>query len=212
MLLKNDAISILEKIKNEENQEKIEKYKEKINNLSDEAWGQFLEAKSIKTVVELEKFANILLRQEDKFVNLNNLVSFGISGATMHIHLVPTDVRSMFNNKGHNQAKQSLIDALEKIQDLLIQEEFKEIENIFAISPILRGRIIKMFDELAFSTETVNMEDVKDDSQYANYAKFYNMFKGKGRMLGWASISRKKLLSPEWNELKENIKKEDEGR
>lgn len=205
MIRKEEAISVLQSLLNTGNENKVKAYIEKIRGMTEEQWQKFLESKSIESVEQIEKMANELLgrRDSNEKIKLNDLISYGISGNTIHIHVVPDDLHHMLSLKGMKQGKQYLIDALEQIKTLMQQEQFQNIDKVFAVSPIMRRPITSIFEDLNFSTRTINMEDAQNDEELQY---FYEMFKGKGKKLGRAFLTREQLLSEEWEKLKNSQK------
>lgn len=206
MIKREEVISILENLKDNSNTKKVEGYMLKVQQMNDIQWQEFLQSKSIQTIEDIEKIANGLLEREEqsKFTELNEMISYGWSDDSIHIHVVPNDLHNMLNKEGIKQGEQFLIDALEKIQELLKTEQFSNIKTVCAISTILRGPIKDIFSKLGFETAVYSMKDLESNEQYK---KFYEMFKDKGKKLGIASISRDKLFATEWNELKNSRKK-----
>ena len=205
MIKKEDAIIVLEGLMNNDNESKVKIYLEKIRQMTDEQWQQFLNSKSIDSIEEIERIANELLarRADQEIKPLNDLISYGISGNTIHIHVVPDDLHSMLSSKGMQEGTRYLIDALEQIKQLIQSEEYGYIENVFAVSPIMRRPITDIFERLGFATKTKKMEEVPNDE---DLKYFYEMFKGKGKKLGRAILTREQLLSEEWEQLKNSKK------
>lgn len=209
MIKKEDVISVLQGLLTPSNENKISIYREKIIRMTEEQWQRFLNEKSINSVEEIEKIVNELLarRNDDEKIKLNDLISYGISGNTLHIHVVPSDLHYMLSAKGMREGKQYLIDALEQIKQIMQLEGYINIDKVFAVSPIMRRPITDIFEELGFSTRTINMEKAKDDEELQY---FYEMFKGKEKKLGRAILTREQLFSNEWDQLK-NFQKKSKG-
>lgn len=202
---KEDAINLLNILKNEENKDKIDRYINLVNRMDELAWNKFIRKNSINSIEDLSIKARKLLERKEDRIQLNDLINYGCNGNTLHIHVIPEDVHSMLNRKGLEIAKLKLIDALEKIQ-VLLQENtnLSNIDKIYAVSPILRKPIINMFDELDFKTKSLDFEIAQEDEELK---RFCQMFKGS-KKIGSAYISKEKLLSREWNELKDKYKSE----
>ena len=121
------------------------------------------------------------------FTKINELISYGVSNSTLHIHIVPTDVKNMLNSEGLKQANLKLIEALETIKT---RPEIKDdnIKTIFAVSPILRlGALQEMFKKLGFSVSQTKSE------------KFLQIFPN-AKSVYQASLPKSMLLSPEYAE------------
>ena len=207
MIEKIDAIIVLKSLINEENKDKINIYIDRVEKMEKEEWQSFLKEKSIETVSNLSKLINDMInnRRETKFQPLNDMVSYGTSGDTVHIHLIPSDVRNLLNKQGLNKAETYVIDALEKIQEMLkSNEDLSNVKSVYAVSGILRGSIIKIFENIGFDIKEMNIDEAKNDKELG---VFYEIFKDN-KKLGRAKISRNELLSKEWLELKDERKKE----
>lgn len=203
MLTKNEAISILNSMISEENGKKIEKYINIISSLDDNGWEKISKEKSIYTASDVAKIVNKDMEKSHEFTDLNDLVSYGRNDNTIHIHVVPSDVRTLLSREGLRFSELQLIDAMEKIQTMVKENsEYKDILKIYAVSGIMKGPISKMFKNLGFDVKTMSIQTAKDDDELG---KFYDIFKDK-KDLGRAVLSKEVLLSDEWNELKDKRK------
>lgn len=204
---KEDAINVLNILRNEENKDKIDRYLNLINSMDEVAWNNFIKEYSIKSVEDLSIKARKLLEQKQDKIELNDLIDYGCNGNTLHIHVIPKDVHSMLNRKGLEIAKLKLIDALEKIKVLLQQDaNLSDINNVYAVSPILKRPIITIFADLGFETKVLDFERAKEDEEFKHFCKMFENKDKNPKKLGRAYISKEKLLSREWNELKDNYK------
>ena len=149
------------------------------------------------------------MQSRHKFTKLNDMVSFGVNGRTIHIHVVPKDLHDVLNREGLRQGELELIDALEKIKDMLkTDKRYKHINKVFAVSSIIRKPISRLFTNLDFDVKTLKTEDAKNDVELKN---FYSMFKD-GKYIGRAQLSREKLFSDEWSKLAEERKETLKGK
>lgn len=208
-LRKDEAINAIILLKNDENMQKVNGYIEKIKEMSETEWKEFLNKSSIHTIEHLYKRVEELLKKEDMIV-LNDLIKYGYINSTIHIHTVIDDAHNMLSRKGLQEAKQKLIDALEKIQ-IILQEDpkMKNINKIYAVSPILRRPIIDIFEDLDFDIKVLNANQAKEDEELkAFYERFQKKSKKQIKKLGRACISKEKLLSKQWNQLKDTQKNE----
>lgn len=204
MISKDETLEYLLELK--EKDENIGKYINILKNMSQDEWIEFTNKHSIENLGDVKKQIKIMENvSRQKFANLNHLISFGTNNHTMHIHLVPTDAHFLLNRQELNSAEFSLIDALEKIQDMMENnEEYKDINQVYAVSGLIKRPIDKIFVKLGFDVKTMKIEDAKNDEELS---KFYERFKDKNK-LGRAVISKEKLLSKEWNNKKSEIKAE----
>ena len=206
MIEKIDAVIILKSLINEENKGKINSYIVKVQNMGEKEWQSFINEKSIVTVSDLAELINRFTnnKEESKFKSLNDMISYGTGGDTLHIHVIPNDVRDLLNKEGLKKAEVYVIDALEKIKEMINNnEDLSNINSIYAVSGILRGPIIRIFKNLSFDIKEMNIDEAKNDEELS---VFYERFKDN-KKLGRAKISRDKLLSEEWEKLK-NTRKE----
>lgn len=206
---KTDTVRILESMKNEQNANRINTCINKINAMNDGEWTEFVKANGINSEEVLRaQVKSAINKKEQKtteFKPLNDLISYGVDDTTLHIHLIPKDAHEFLNRQGLIHAEQGLIDALEKIKEMLKNNEsLQNIDNVCAVSGIIHGMSARMFRGLGFNVDVIEMEQAKDRPELR---KFYEMFKGSSR-LGIANISKQALLSEEWEKLKETRKGE----
>ncbi len=128
--------------------------------------------------------------QGTKFVELNEFVSYNIAGSsqkTLALHIVPKHV----TNKDIRNSGSYLAEALEHLRAKIKNGEFENIESVFAVSDILKLKILQgYFKELGF--------DIKEGEE---------IFKGHFRNPYQAHLSKEVLVSDEWEELKEQFMK-----
>lgn len=206
MLKKSEIINLLNSIADDTNQSKIEKFKEKIANIDEKSWESLLIDRGIETLQDAKTFLiNAMKVRSSEFIELNELVSYGITemADTITLHLVPKDARNFLNHRGLQKAEYLLIDALEKIQVMLQEDEkLESIKNIYAVSGIIKKPISTLFTNLGFDVKTMKTKLAKDDPELQ---RFYEMFKDKNS-IGRANLSKEKLLSKEWNYSKDERK------
>ena len=140
-----------------------------------------------------------------KFNRLNETIGYNTNEDTLHIHVMPEELKDALSKDGRKRLSLELIDALEKIQDILKNDvKCKDVKQVYAVSGLLRGPILDMFSKLEFDTRCIPILKAKDDEELS---KFYEHFKDK-KYLGSANLLKEKLFSKEWNENKEKIKHE----
>lgn len=206
---KTDAVRILESMKDEQNANGINTCIGRINAMNDEEWTKFVKVNDINSEEVLRAQAKSAINKKEQkayeFKSLNDLISYGINDNTLHIHLIPKDAHGFLNRQGLIHAEQGLIDALEKIREMLKNNEnLQNIDNVCAVSGMIHGITARMFSGLGFNVNVIGMEQAKDRPELR---KFYEMFKDSSR-LGIANISRQAILSEEWEKLKETRKDE----
>lgn len=199
MLSKQEVLSLLEDMSTEENRAVISQYVNMVNSLDDKRLQQILEENGIKTKDDINEFIKIkTTRDLHKFQGVNELISFGTNGNTLHIHVVPTSLRDMLSPNGIRKAEVQLIDALEKIKAMLATDEkYKNINNVYAVSNLITRPITSIFERLGFDVKAMLTEQAKEDSELSN---FYERFKN-GEKLGRAKIAKEKIMTEEWSEL-----------
>ena len=198
MLSKNDAIKTLQGIMTETQDdhriEKIEGYILKIEGISEEQFAE-IATRSLGENAGVQDFINWVdnrLNHElvgTGFIELNDMVSYNIAGSkqdTIALHVIPehvstTDIRNM---------GPYLVDALEQLSMQIESGEIEGVENVFAVSHILRIKKLQDgFRELGF-------EVGKADEAFQEH--FKNPYQ--------ANLKVATMLSDEWKELKEEFK------
>lgn len=161
-----------------------------------------------------KKFINRIRHTQttDKFIPLNDMFSYGRTGNTLHMHLVPTDLRNIKNELGaetfNKLIKNKLEDFLCRLQPIIRDDE--SIEGLFAVSPIFFHSDFKnIHEEMGFDPiKEILIEDESSDMLYKQRIMFLQMFnkdeKSKRRVF-YTNMSREKLLTTEFRRL-ENIK------
>lgn len=207
MLSREKILEILDGIATEKTQATIEELSNKINMMSDDKLHKALEEQKIKTVADVKKFVKKRIKpvrtEDHKFIELNELVSYGFGGQTVHIHVVPKDARSLLTREGFKKAELALIDATEKLKVLMeTDSRYKKVENIYAVSGIITGPVARWFRNIGYDVKTLVMNDAKKDEELK---VFVDRFKEQPK-LGRAILSKQKLLSEEWENIKEERK------
>ncbi len=207
MLSRVEIVEILTNMTTEENKGRIEELMGKIDRISDEELEKILKerkiksAKDVKKVVEGKEKKPIMTRH--KFEKLNDVVSFGITNETLHVHLVPKDAHHMLTREGRKEAQMALIDAMEKIKEKLAgDKKYERVQHVYAVSPIMTGIVSRWFKELGFDVKTLPMEQAKEDEELA---KFTERFDG-AQKLGRANLTKEELMTEEWEQRKDETK------
>lgn len=201
---KNEVIEILKNIEIADKR-LIQDYLIKINNISEGALQNILKQNNIQSEEDLKSYVKNNMDAQNKFIELNDFVSYGKSKDTIHIHVVPKDARFLLNRNGLNIAEYKLIEALEKLQEITKNDEsLKNIKEIYAVSGLIKKPISTIFENLEFDVKSMKIDDAKNDEELK---KFHERFKDK-KNLGRARLSKEKLFSKEWNKLKDDRKSE----
>lgn len=93
---------------------------------------------------------------KEKHYPLNELLDCRITNDTLHIHVIPKSVKKDIDQMGNRQyfeyANERLDNALSEVYTIITTQE-QNIQNIFAVSPLLSRNIIKkMFENQGFDT------------------------------------------------------------
>lgn len=178
-------------------------YVTNLKNMTEDEWEAYSIKNNINCIEDVKKIIEIKKEQnKDKFIKLNDLVSYGKSKNTIHIHLIPKDAKFLLTKLGRKDAELLLIDSLQKIKEMLNEEQYLNIYEIYAVSGIMKPPISTMFSELGFDLKVMKIEDAKKDRELGN---FYERFKEK-KHLGRAKITKEKIMSEEWMKLVEETK------
>lgn len=153
------------------------------------------------------KLEQDMQRAREKKYPLNNFISYGVSGKTIHIHILPKSIREDIVKKGirrvYNEATLYLVDALEQIEEMSGEQEW---EQVYAISPILSGGTLRIFEQLGFETKLYGEEEMERQTEPETQLARY-IFPEAVRV-GTAKLSIEELRTPEWQRKKEEVKQE----
>lgn len=150
----------------------------------------------------------------DKFIPLNDMFSYGRSGNTLHMHLVPNDLRNTQNELGEEKfselIKSKLEDFLYRLQPIVRDDE--SIEGLFAVSPIFfHDNWKNIHEEIGFdSIKEILLEDASSDMPYKQRLMFLQMFNKDGknnRRVFYTNMSREKLLNTKFQKLENTQQK-----
>lgn len=130
----------------------------------------------------------------EKHYELNDMFDCRITNDTLHIHVVPESLKEDIDEMGYKNFLDfmdvKIQDALAHIPEILEYPENKNINTIFAVSPLLHQKSSqKIFEKYGFQVS--NVVDTK----------FLQMFNGK--KVGQAVISKKAFLEKYKNQNKD---------
>ena len=145
---------------------------------------------------------------KNNFVPLNDTFSYGRTGSTIHMHLVPDDLhdtmQSMKEDEFNKYISSKLEDFLTKLQGIVKSDN--TIDNIFAVSPIFyHENWRRIHEEKGFDPIKEIILSQNDGMSQTQKKKFLKMFEGK--KVFYTNMSRKKLLSQQYKSL-ENVDSE----
>ena len=134
------------------------------------------------------------------FIPLNDMFSYGRTGNTIHIHLVPKDLHDLKNSLSKEEFNKfignKLEDFLGKLQS--IAKDDPSVKNIFAVSPIFFHEDWRKFHkDLGFDPVKEILLDENDGMPHEQKLMFLNMFKGK--RVFYTNMPRDRFLSMKYN-------------
>ena len=171
-------------------------------NINKENIKQFLNDRIEKTQIQKDK--------NEQFVNVNKMFCYGRTGNTIHMHLIPKDLRNMKKTLGDEAFYQFFQDQLEdflsRMQDVFRNDN--TIESLFAVSPIFfNSDIASVHENLGFDKiieiDPLNEEDKMSIEQKEYFIDMFNKDDEHRRKVYYTSISRKKLLEAEYKRISE---------
>ncbi|MBR6034010.1 MAG: hypothetical protein IKP28_04675 [Clostridia bacterium] len=149
--------------------------------------------------------------QSERFTNVNKMFCYGRIENTLHMHLIPKDLRSLKAKLGdeafYQFFKDQLEDFLSRLQDIFKKDS--TITTLFAVSPIFFNHNIAMaHEQLGFMPITqIDLENDQDGMSVEQKKRFLNMFNKDGshkRNVYYTSMSREKLLGTEYARIPED--------
>lgn len=151
--------------------------------------------------------------QSENFTNVNKMFCYGRTGDTIHMHIIPKDLRDLKKKVGDEEFYQFYKDQLEDFLSRL-QTIFKNddtIKTLFAVSPIFfNGNISLAHEDLGFDEITEvdpkNKEDKMSMEQKERFIKMFNPDGDHRRKVYYTSMTREKLLSREYAQIPEDEK------
>ena len=211
---RNIIKEVLESMRTSENESSIEKLLKLLNEASDEAIEEKFRDSNID---EVKKYIKVLISEDKKqqensykFININELFCYGRTGNTLHMHLIPKDLRALKKELGDEEFyryfKEKLEDFLSKIQVIISEDD--TIQSLFAVSTIFYNQdIASIHESLGFDKVTeIDLNDKNDDMSVEQKRFFLNMFnkKGQNRKVYYTKMTREKLLKMEYSQNPEN--------
>lgn len=212
---KNEIKEILMKMKTRENEESVNYLLGLLDIKSDEEIETLLTKHNIKEGNIADFFAAKIEKlqtqqeQSEHFTSVNKMFCYGRTGNTMHMHLIPKDLRGLKTKLGdeafYQYFKDQLEDFLSRMQDIFRNDS--SVELLFAVSPIFfNPNISLVHEQLGFDKITeIDLENGDDQMSIEQKKKFLNMFGGKKRVY-YTSMSREKLLETEYGRISEGEK------
>ena len=147
--------------------------------------------------------------ENDKHKPINKMISYGFAGSCVHLHL-PVDLKEDLSTIGIKQTMDKvnlyLVDAIEKINELKKSgdENFKNKNSIYMISPALIKTELKTLEEFGFTTkfffksELANPNFVKEDREAQLATRIFGPYKN----VGTANLEFKEIDSEKFKQAK----------
>ena len=165
----------------------------------------------------LEDYVNNLIEERkkseeihEKFINVNDMFSYGRIENTIHMHIIPKDLHDLKNELGDEKFysfyKAQLEDFLLKLQSIFISDP--TMEKLFAVSPIFFNQNISLAHEsLGFDKVTeIDLNNENDTMSKGGKQFFLDMFnknKYHVKKVYYTQMSREKLLGEKYLSLPE---------
>ena len=147
--------------------------------------------------------------QSEHFTSVNKMFCFGRTGDTIHMHLIPKDLRGIKKQLGDDAFykfyKSQLEDFLSRLQDIVRNDN--TIKSLFAVSPIFFNESIALLhEELGFDRIIkIDLENKEDGMSIDQKEHFINMFGGTKKVY-YTNMAREKLLEAEYARIPESEK------
>ncbi len=125
-----------------------------------------------------EKIFRDAFLEQGNFIKLNEILSYGVSGSSVHIHLAP--LKELLRRSGKEKILSLIVDGLKKLAEVF--KENKDFKKVTATSPVVANNM-EYLTNFGFSIKELMNE--KDKEKY---------WKGEIKNVGQAEMSRDSLL------------------
>lgn len=211
----NKIKKALENMKTKDNESTINYLLKSLDKISDEELKIKLNQLNISEE-NIEQYLSDLIRKylnheekTDKFININEFFCYGRTKNTIHMHIIPKDLRGLKKEIGdelfYYYYKEQLEDFLSRIQVLFSEDT--TINSLFAVSPIFfNPNISSIHESLGFDKLTeIDLNNKKDKMSIEQKKSFLNMFNknGKNRKVYYTNMTREKLLGMKYSQITE---------
>lgn len=199
---KTMIIEILNSMRTEENNQKIDNAINKLNSVSNETIEKICAGKSedeIKQILENRALGD---KKEKIRVDLNDMWYYGRDSNTVHVHLVLQDLHALKDKLGNEEFKKymsnKLEDSLASLQEVFEKDE--TIEEVFAVSPIFYHEDWRdMFESLGFE----KLEECLPGTKSEKFIEMFNKDKEKFKKVFATRIKREDFLARTYNRCSE---------
>lgn len=213
------VISLLMSMRNEENAAAVNNLLGTIDMKSEEEIQKLIQShggteEAVKNVLE-NAIAKKMRVNEEKHQPINDMITYGITGGTLHLHL-PGNLMGVMKERGltgtMNLVNAKLLDALERIGKMREAGDprTKGVDQVFMISPILIQRELDFLKEFDFSTGLITKKQLRDPKFVAEHpeAELPIRIFGTDRNVGFAKLPIEMLQDKDWQAKKEAKLKE----
>lgn len=144
------------------------------------------------------------------FIPVNEWFCYGRTGNTIHLHLIPKDLRGVKTELGdeafYQRFKDLLEDFLAKMQIIFLDDE--TAKSLFAVSPIFYNSAITLaFESLGFDKLTEIDPDNKNDymslEQKEHFMNMFNKYGIYSKKVYYTKMTREKLLGTNYSKIAE---------
>ena len=206
---------MLIRMRTPDNEKKVTYLLKLLDGMSDEEFRTTIEQLNISEN-NIEKVLDIIIEktkvQEEtsqKFINVNDWFCYGRTDNTIHMHLIPKDLRELKKELGDEEFyslfQKQLEDFLSKIQTLFLEDI--SMKSLFAVSPIFYNSDIAIIHENLGFDKVIEVDpNNENDNMSTEQKKFFlNMFnKGeKRKKVYYTKMSREKLLKMNYATIQE---------
>lgn len=206
---KTMIIEILNSMRTEENNQKIDNAINKLNSVSDETIEKICAGKSEDEIKQILENRTLGDKKEKIRVDLNDMWYYGRDSNTVHVHLVLQDLHALKDRLGNEEFKKYMKDKLEDSL-LSLQEVFKKdktMEEVFAVSPIFYHEDWReMFESLGFE----KLEECLPGTQTQKFIDIFNKDREKKKKVFYTRIKREDFLEKTYKRYQEARGEDDE--
>lgn len=126
----------------------------------------------------MEKISRDAFLEQGNFIKLNEILSYGISKSSVHIHLAP--LKELLREFGKEKILNLIVDGLKKLAEVF--KENKNFKKVIATSPVVANNAEYL---TSFGFTIKGLMNEKDKEKH---------WKGETRDVGEAEMSRDRLL------------------
>ena len=209
---KDNVRELLINLKTSDNENAVNYLLDKLDQVSSEELNELFEQKNISEN-NIKEFLQSLIEKNltqeettENFIGVNDWFCYGRTGDTIHMHLIPKDLRGVKKELGdegfYNLYKEQLEDFLSKMQALFLEDP--SINSLFAVSPIFYNpNITQVHEDLGFNKVVeVDLNNENDNMSVEQKEYFLNVFnKGdNNKRVYYTKMTREELLENDYSQ------------